>query len=151
MSTVQTPWMLLPLLLLPALCREVIAMPKINPFGEKAYAFLRTPIREDVRITILGGKQVRAKPISAKYEQGKIHHVGLFPRLEDEMCLWIPGEPSPNRMDAMVWAFSELMLATGMGMYEWMRQQAEAKSAAEQIPNRPPIITFAGPKPDCLR
>jgi hypothetical protein len=124
---------------------------QIKPYGEKAYAFLRAPIREDARSTILSGKQVRAESISVKYEQGKIHHVGLFYRLEDEMCLWIPGDHSPNRMDAMVWAFSELMLAEKMGMYEWMRQQHEAKVAAEQIPNRPPIVTFMGPKPSCLR
>jgi phage terminase large subunit-like protein len=30
--------------------------------------------------------------------------------LENEMCLWVPGDPSPNRMDALVWALSELML-----------------------------------------
>lgn len=55
------------------------------------------------------GKQTRAEPIAAKYEQGKIHHVGNFPALEDEQCLWIPGDPSPNRMDALVWALTELM------------------------------------------
>ncbi|MGD0277550.1 MAG: hypothetical protein ABSB79_16165, partial [Syntrophales bacterium] len=79
---------------------------------------------------ILGGKQARAEPISAKYEQGKIHHVGLFSRLEDEMCLWIPGDPSPNRMDAMVWAFTELILAEGMGIFEWMRQRHEQEYEA---------------------
>ena len=56
------------------------------------------------------GKQTRAEPISAIYEQGRGHHVGSFPALEDEMCLWIPGQASPNRMDALVWAATELML-----------------------------------------
>ena len=55
------------------------------------------------------GKQTRAEPVSAVYEQGRGHHVGSFPALEDEMCLWIPGDPSPNRMDAKVWASTELM------------------------------------------
>lgn len=50
------------------------------------------------------GKQTRAEPISALYERGIFHHVGSFPGLEDEMCLWIPGDKSPNRMDAHVWA-----------------------------------------------
>ena len=54
------------------------------------------------------GKRTRAEPIAAQYEQGRIHHVGKFSQLEDEMCLWIPGDASPNRMDAMVWAFTEL-------------------------------------------
>lgn len=60
------------------------------------------------------GKQVRAEPISALYEQGKIHHVGSFPALEDQMCEWIPGEgSSPDRVDALVWCFTELMKADG--------------------------------------
>ncbi len=56
------------------------------------------------------GKQTRAEPISAKAEKGKIHHVGKFDSLEDELCLWIPGDPSPNHLDAMVWALTDLML-----------------------------------------
>ena len=57
------------------------------------------------------GKITRAEPIAAFYEQHKIHHVGTFPELEDEMCLFLPGETkkSPDRTDALVWLFSELM------------------------------------------
>ena len=55
------------------------------------------------------GKAVRAEPIAALYEQGKVHHVGVFPRLEDEMTYWVPGDAkSPDRMDALVWAMTEL-------------------------------------------
>lgn len=61
------------------------------------------------------GKQTRAEPISARYEKAKVHHVGKFEKLEDEMCLWIPGDPSPNRMDAMVWAFTDLLLGKSSG------------------------------------
>ncbi len=50
------------------------------------------------------GKRTRAEPISAEYEKGEWHHVGGLPQLEDEMCEWMPGQPSPNRMDALVWA-----------------------------------------------
>lgn len=56
------------------------------------------------------GKRTRAEPISALYEQGKVHHVGAFAELEDQMATWLPGEPSPDRMDAMVWALTELMM-----------------------------------------
>ncbi len=58
------------------------------------------------------GKAVRAEPIVARYEKGIIHHVGEFPELEDEMVTWVPGESrySPNRIDALVWAFTELFL-----------------------------------------
>jgi phage terminase large subunit-like protein len=56
------------------------------------------------------GKQTRAEPISSYYEQGRIHHVGSFPALEDQMCDWIPGEgKSPDRVDALVWALTELL------------------------------------------
>jgi phage terminase large subunit-like protein len=54
------------------------------------------------------GKLIRAEPIAALYEQGKVHHCGTFPQLEDQMCEWVPGEKSPDRMDALVWAITEL-------------------------------------------
>lgn len=54
------------------------------------------------------GKGIRAEPISSLYEQGRMHHVGTFPHLEDQMCNWQPGERSPDRMDALVWAATEL-------------------------------------------
>ena len=63
------------------------------------------------------GKRTRAEPIAAQYEQGKIHHVGKFKQLKDEMCLWLPGDPSPNRLDAMVWAFSELLDTSEPGFF----------------------------------
>lgn len=57
------------------------------------------------------GKATRAEPISALYEQGRIHHFGVFPQLEDQMCEWIPGtEKSPDRVDALVWALTMLDL-----------------------------------------
>ena len=56
------------------------------------------------------GKAVRAEPIVARYEKGIIHHVGEFPVMEDEMVSWVPGVSgySPNRIDALVWALTEL-------------------------------------------
>jgi hypothetical protein len=56
------------------------------------------------------GKAVRAEPIVAAYEHGRVHHVGEFPHLEEEMSMWIPGVSrySPNRIDALVWAMTEL-------------------------------------------
>ena len=58
------------------------------------------------------GKTVRAEPIAAKYERGIIHHVGTFDLLEEEMCTYVPGGESPNRMDALVWAMTELMIGS---------------------------------------
>lgn len=56
------------------------------------------------------GKYTRAEPISSIYEQGRAHHVGYFGMLESQMCSWVPGTnaDSPDRMDALVWACTEL-------------------------------------------
>lgn len=66
-------------------------------------------------VTATRGKVVRAEPISALYEQGKVHHVGYFPQLEDELCSFTTtgyqGENSPNRADALVWAITDLFPA----------------------------------------
>lgn len=61
-------------------------------------------------VTASRGKQTRAEPVAALYEQGKVHHVGAFELLEDQMCQWVPGEKSPDRMDALVWALTDLMV-----------------------------------------
>ena len=58
------------------------------------------------------GKYARAEPIAALYEQGRVHHVGTLPDLEDQMCTWTPKGPadvSPDRMDALVWAITHLV------------------------------------------
>lgn len=54
------------------------------------------------------GKQVRATPAAALYEQGRVHHVGSFPELEDQMCNYDGTGGSPDRMDALVWALAAL-------------------------------------------
>jgi len=56
------------------------------------------------------GKYTRAEPVAALYEQGRVHHVGYFNELEDQQCSYVPGEESPNNMDAAVWILTELML-----------------------------------------
>jgi phage terminase large subunit-like protein len=69
----------------------------------------RTPFK---KVTATRGKAVRAEPFSALYEQGKIRHVGLLPKLEDELCAMSTtgylGSGSPNRADAAIWALTEL-------------------------------------------
>ena len=55
------------------------------------------------------GKATRAEPVAAIYEQSRAHHIGVFGLLEDEMALWTPGDASPNRMDALVWAYTKLI------------------------------------------
>ena len=58
------------------------------------------------------GKTVRAEPIAALYEQGRVSHAGAFPALEDQMVLFTPfgieGGGAADRVDALVWALSDL-------------------------------------------
>jgi phage terminase large subunit-like protein len=66
-------------------------------------------------VTATRGKTVRAEPFSALYEQGKVRHVGLQPKLEDELCAMsttgYTGQGSPNRADAAIWALTEIFPA----------------------------------------
>lgn len=56
------------------------------------------------------GKYVRAEPVASLYEQGTVHHVGQFSTLEDQLTSWQPGDTSPDRLDALVWLLTWLML-----------------------------------------
>ena len=74
------------------------------------------------------GKHVRAEPIAALYTLGKISHIGAFPELEDQMCLMTAagyeGKGSPDRCDALVWAFTELFPAlTKKANRKWGRPE----------------------------
>ena len=65
------------------------------------------PLRE---VTSLAGKKLRAEPVAARYEQGRVKHVGTFVELEDQQCTWVPGEAaSPDRIDSLVQAGLFLM------------------------------------------
>lgn len=62
------------------------------------------------KVSASRGKRVRAEPVAALYEQGRVHHVGGFPLLEDQMASWRPDSgQSPDRLDALVWAITALM------------------------------------------
>jgi len=57
------------------------------------------------------GKMLRAEPIAALYEQGRIHHCGMFSKLEDQLCMYThEGRESPDRLDALVWSLTDLFL-----------------------------------------
>ena len=81
-------------------------------------------------VTASRGKVQRAEPFSAMYENGKVRHVGVFPRLEDELCSFstggYTGARSPNRADAHIWALAELFPAIVMPQ--------EAQVAFEPLP-----------------
>jgi phage terminase large subunit-like protein len=66
------------------------------------------------KVTATRGKHTRAQPVAMLYEQHRVHHVGSFDELEDQMCSWTPdSNGSPDRMDALVWALTAL--ADGYG------------------------------------
>jgi phage terminase large subunit-like protein len=100
-----------------AVCRRLDAdalVAEVNMGGEMVRSVIRevdatVPIRE-VRAT--RGKWLRAEPVAALYEQGKVKHVGGFPQLEDEMCDFgfdgLSSGRSPDRLDALVWAITAL-------------------------------------------
>jgi phage terminase large subunit-like protein len=71
------------------------------------------------------GKRVRAEPIAALYEQGRVHHVGTLPELEDQMCTFLPegNEDSPDRVDALVWALTFLSESGATGWLDYAEQQ----------------------------
>ena len=87
---------------------------EVNMGGEMVRAVLRevdpTVALREVRAT--RGKFVRAEPVAALYEQGRVRHVGAFPQLEDEMCDFgldgLSSGHSPDRLDALVWAITSL-------------------------------------------
>lgn len=92
-------------------------IPEINNGGDMVEYLIQSVVTSGMRPRILPvhasrGKLTRAEPVAALYEKGQIHHVGSFSTLEDEMCEWIPGKSSPNRMDALVWALTELFQLT---------------------------------------
>lgn len=69
-------------------------------------------VRENAPVKMVNasrGKDIRAEPISTLYEEGLVHHIGAFPELEDEMTTWTKdSKESPNRLDALVWALTEV-------------------------------------------
>jgi phage terminase large subunit-like protein len=123
---------------------------EVNNGGEMVEATLRV-VDDNVAYTAVHatrGKVVRAEPVAALYEQGRIRHMGAFTALEDQMCEFTPdldrskpkrdstdpsslgkgGRTSPDRADALVWAFTELLVEEigSWGIYETTRRKAEA-------------------------
>ncbi|WP_371678905.1 DNA-packaging protein [Microvirga sp. KLBC 81] len=90
-----------------------------NQGGEMATSVIREvdPAVPVMSVRAMRGKYLRAEPVSVLYAQGRVRHVGALPELEDELCDFGPGGltsgRSPDRMDALVWALTELMLRDG--------------------------------------
>jgi len=99
-------------------CDRVVA--EANQGGEMVSATIHAV---DPKVPVLlvratRGKYVRAEPVAALYEQDLVHHVGMFPELEDQLVTFVPGEASPDRLlrdaaDALVWAITALVEGKG--------------------------------------
>lgn len=105
-----------------------------------------------VMVTASRRKHVRAEPVAALYDQNRIRHKAQFPLMEAEMLMTTPagyqGAASPNRMDALVWAVTELKLEeNAQGWIDYYREMAEGKGA-----NNPAVpaamVANEAPKPE---
>lgn len=93
---------------------------EVNNGGDLVEQTIRT-VRRSIpyrKVTASRGKQVRAQPVAALYEQGKVSHVEVFADLEEQLTTWTPEDgTSPDRLDALVWALTELMVKGGREAY----------------------------------
>jgi phage terminase large subunit-like protein len=109
---------------------------EVNNGGEMVEATLRVidPNVSFAAVRASRGKLTRAAPVAALYEQGRVHHLGVFPQLEDQMCGFVPADQgdlgprlagcSPDRVDALVWALTDLLIEpmSNQGIYDLYRQ-----------------------------
>ena len=109
---------------------------EVNNGGDMVEATLRViePNAPFSAVHASRGKVTRAEPIAALYEQGRVHHLGVFPELEDQMCAFTAdahgnratrsASHSPDRVDALVWALTDLLVDAmpAEGIYEMYRQ-----------------------------
>jgi phage terminase large subunit-like protein len=111
---------------------------EVNNGGDMVEATLRMiePNAPFAAVRASRGKVTRAEPIAALYEQGRVHHLGLFPELEDQMCAFTSDAHgnlsrsagySPDRVDALVWALTDLLVEPmpAQGIYEVYRQLSD--------------------------
>lgn len=94
------------------------------------------------KVVATRGKAIRAEPVSALYEQGRVHHLGGFDQLEAQMCGFIPGQSKEHddRMDALVWAFTELR---GLSAGSWLEGYGAAVCGNEKC-GRPFLLAPDG-------
>ena len=98
-----------------------------NNGGDLIPTLLRTgaPTIPVKTVTATRGKRLRAEPVAALSEQGRLHIVGSLPKLEDQMTTWSPSSPgSPDRLDAMVWAITALAEETQTSGTTWGRRRS---------------------------
>jgi len=126
---------------------------EVNNGGEMVEATLRVldPNVSYTAVRASRGKVTRAEPIAALYEQDRIHHLGAFAQLEDQMCGFSSDFDrqtagySPDRVDALVWAFTELLVdqMEGYGIFELQRRQVEEMERKKAEARKRPEPVYA--------
>ena len=98
------------------------------------------------KVTASRGKALRAEPVSALYEQHRVHHHGMFAKLEDQMTTWNPktDKESPDRLDGAVWAMTELAEGSS-GWAGFVKDEGQKSPEAPKAPR----INVAGGNRDC--
>ncbi|MGA8402400.1 MAG: terminase family protein [Stellaceae bacterium] len=114
---------------------------EVNNGGDMVEATLRMvdPAVSFAAVHASHGKVARAEPVAALYEQGRVHHLGALPRLEDQMCCFAHDYDrasgySPDRVDALVWALTELLVEprAGEGIFEAYRRLAQKEDDRQE-------------------
>lgn len=109
---------------------------EVNNGGEMVEATLRS-VASDAPFRALRasrGKAIRAEPVAALYEQGRVHHVGCFPALEDQLCAFTAdfdrgsSGGSPDRLDALVWAVTDLVANRDAAILDYYRRLVDSPS-----------------------
>jgi len=108
---------------------------EVNNGGDMVEATLRS-VESDAPFRALRasrGKAIRAEPVAALYEQGRVHHVGCLPALEDQLCAFTAdfdraaSGTSPDRLDALVWAVTDLMANRDAAILDYYRRLVDAR------------------------
>ena len=75
------------------------------------------------------GKLPRAQPVAALYSQGRVRHGGLYSDLEDQLTSWVPGAQSPDRLDALVWGLTALVIYGSNDIETWGGSDTKKESS----------------------
>ncbi len=111
---------------------------EVNQGGDLVEATIRTVDRGCAYRAVRAsrGKATRAEPIAAMYEQRRVHHVGdprALQMLEDQMCSWVPGMESPDRLDALVWGLTDLGLGAHVGQFAPVREMGDTATRHQRL------------------
>jgi len=111
-----------------------VIVAEVNNGGDMVISTIRA-VRAEVnvrKISASRGKALRAEPIAALYEQGRVHHVGTFEVLEDQQTTFPVANEHDDRLDAVVYALTELTEG-GSGFGSFYREEADRLRAAREV------------------